>query len=80
MSRIDDAVERILRVKFVVGMVEKPFSDQSLLSTFISSLSLIHKLVILPSYNITCKCKQQDVDKIDVCLPNHSLSKKEREE
>lgn len=33
MSRIDDAVERILRVKFVAGLFEKPFSDRSLLST-----------------------------------------------
>lgn len=32
MSRIDDAVERILRVKFVSGLFEQPFSDRSLLS------------------------------------------------
>ncbi|MFQ6660328.1 hypothetical protein Gotur_028906 [Gossypium turneri] len=31
MSRIDDAVERILRVKFVAGLFEYPFSDRSLL-------------------------------------------------
>ncbi|XVE59380.1 hypothetical protein DITRI_Ditri05aG0041900 [Diplodiscus trichospermus] len=31
MSRIDDAVERILRVKFVSGVFEYPFSDRSLL-------------------------------------------------
>ncbi|XVF46687.1 hypothetical protein PTKIN_Ptkin03bG0047700 [Pterospermum kingtungense] len=31
MSRIDDAVERILRVKFVGGLFEYPFSDRSLL-------------------------------------------------
>ncbi|CAL4908476.1 unnamed protein product [Urochloa decumbens] len=31
MSRIDDAVERILSVKFISGMFEHPFSDQSLL-------------------------------------------------
>lgn len=31
MSRIDDAVERILRVKFVSGLFEHPFSDSSLL-------------------------------------------------
>lgn len=31
MSRIDDAVERILRVKFVSGLFEYPFSDRSLL-------------------------------------------------
>ncbi|TYH36808.1 hypothetical protein ES332_D13G291100v1 [Gossypium tomentosum] len=31
MSRIDDAVERILRVKIVAGLFEYPFSDRSLL-------------------------------------------------
>uniref|UniRef100_A0A803R6V3 Beta-glucosidase n=2 Tax=Cannabis sativa TaxID=3483 RepID=A0A803R6V3_CANSA len=33
MARIDDAVERILRVKFVAGLFEHPFSDRSLLNT-----------------------------------------------
>ncbi|CAN6346639.1 unnamed protein product [Urochloa humidicola] len=33
ISRIDDAVERILRVKFISGVFEHPFSDQSLLDT-----------------------------------------------
>ena len=32
MSRIDDAVERILRVKFDMGLFEKPFGDESLLA------------------------------------------------
>lgn len=31
LSRIDDAVERILRVKFVAGLFEYPYSDRSLL-------------------------------------------------
>ena len=31
MSRIDDAVERILRLKFTAGLFEHPFSDISLL-------------------------------------------------
>ncbi|KAG6629125.1 beta-glucosidase BoGH3B-like isoform X2 [Carya illinoinensis] len=31
MARIDDAVERILRVKFVAGLFEFPFTDRSLL-------------------------------------------------
>ncbi|KAI8562781.1 hypothetical protein RHMOL_Rhmol03G0062000 [Rhododendron molle] len=30
MSRIDDAVRRILRVKFVMGLFENPFADRSL--------------------------------------------------
>lgn len=29
MSRIDDAVTRILRVKFVMGLFENPLADQS---------------------------------------------------
>jgi len=33
LSRIDDAVERILRVKFVAGIFEYPYSDRSLLDT-----------------------------------------------
>ncbi|KAJ6797446.1 putative beta-glucosidase BoGH3B [Iris pallida] len=32
MSRINDAVERILRVKFIAGLFEHPFSDRSLLN------------------------------------------------
>ncbi|ERN09694.1 uncharacterized protein LOC18437851 isoform X1 [Amborella trichopoda] len=32
MTRIDDAVERILRVKFVGGLFEHPFTDRSLLN------------------------------------------------
>lgn len=31
LPRIDDAVERILRVKFVTGLFEYPFADRSLL-------------------------------------------------
>lgn len=31
MARIDDAVERILRVKFVTGLFEHPFTDRSLI-------------------------------------------------
>jgi len=32
VSRIDDAVRRILRIKFLLGLFEKPFTDRSLLS------------------------------------------------
>jgi beta-glucosidase len=32
-SRIDDAVERILRVKFISGVFEHPFSEPTLLDT-----------------------------------------------
>lgn len=34
MSRIDDAVRRILRVKFQMGLFEKPYTDRSLMSAF----------------------------------------------
>lgn len=30
MSRINDAVKRILRVKFVMGLFEKPLADYSM--------------------------------------------------
>lgn len=33
MTRIDDAVERILRVKFAAGLFEHPLSDGSFLGT-----------------------------------------------
>ena len=33
MARIEDAVERILRVKFVAGLFEFPFTNRSLLDT-----------------------------------------------
>ncbi|KAH9627562.1 hypothetical protein KSS87_009562, partial [Heliosperma pusillum] len=33
MSRVDDAVVRILRVKFAAGLFEYPFSDRSLIDT-----------------------------------------------
>lgn len=32
MSRIDDAVSRILRVKFAMGLFENPLADNSLAS------------------------------------------------
>lgn len=32
MSRIDDAVKRILRVKFVMGLFENPLADNSLVN------------------------------------------------
>lgn len=32
MSRIDDAVRRILRVKFIMGLFEKPLADLSMVN------------------------------------------------
>lgn len=49
LSRIDDAVKRILRVKFVMGLFENPLADNSLVNqlgnkvccfTFMSSKSI----------------------------------------
>lgn len=59
MSRIDDAVERILRVKFVAGLFEHPFTDASLQDIvgckvifraaclIFASLKLIHVLHVM---------------------------------
>lgn len=44
MSRIDDAVERILRVKFAAGLFEYPLSDRSLLDTVGCEVSLLKYL------------------------------------
>ena len=33
LTRIDDAVKRILRVKFLAGLFEHPYTDRSLLDT-----------------------------------------------
>lgn len=40
MARIDDAVERILRVKFISGLFEFPFADRSLLDVVGCKVSL----------------------------------------
>jgi len=39
MSRIDDAVKRILRVKFVMGLFENPLADRSLVDQLGSQVS-----------------------------------------
>lgn len=54
MSRIDDAVERILRVKFIAGLFEYPLTDLSLLDlvgckVFSSSILVIHRIQTLHS-------------------------------
>lgn len=49
MSRIDDAVRRILRVKFALGLFDKPLADHSLADQLgkkvITALSLSLSLV-----------------------------------
>lgn len=49
IDRIDDAVERILRVKFVAGIFEYPFADRSL-------LDIVGSKVILKKGHISCIC------------------------
>lgn len=39
MSRIDDAVKRILRVKFIMGLFENPLADYSLVKQLGSKVS-----------------------------------------
>ena len=39
MSRIDDAVKRILQVKFVMGLFENPLADRSLVNEIGSQVS-----------------------------------------
>ena len=39
MARINDAVERILKVKFVAGLFEYPLTDRSLLPTVACKVS-----------------------------------------
>lgn len=59
MGRIDDAVGRILRVKFVAGLFESPFSDTSLLAEvgckvikILEIISLLQLVSSLFNYNI----------------------------
>lgn len=40
MSRVDDAVKRILRVKFTMGLFEHPLSDYSMTKYLGSQVSL----------------------------------------
>lgn len=61
MSRIDGAVARILRVKFVAGLFEYPFSDRSLLdvvgckvnleNSVYYLFTLLHTMDVLPLEN-----------------------------
>ena len=45
MSRIDDAVKRILRVKFVMGLFENPLADESLVDHLGSPVSELTRLL-----------------------------------
>lgn len=59
MSRVDDAVERILRVKFISGVFEHPFSDPSLLDIVGCKVTemFVHLFsVFLPHYFLLLFC------------------------
>ena len=45
MERIDDAVERILLVKFTMGLFENPLADTSLVNELGSQVSHPNRLV-----------------------------------
>lgn len=47
MSRIDDAVKRILRVKFTLGLFEKPFADLSFSDQVGNKVNLIIFSIII---------------------------------
>ncbi|KAI3735106.1 hypothetical protein L6452_14594 [Arctium lappa] len=42
MSRVDDAVKRILRVKFVMGLFENPLADYSMAKYLGSQVLSLH--------------------------------------
>lgn len=44
MSRIDDAVKRILRVKFVMGLFDSPLADTSLVNQLGSQVFCCRRL------------------------------------
>lgn len=43
MSRIDDAVKRILRVKFTMGLFENPLADLSFVNQLGSEVTLVSR-------------------------------------
>jgi beta-glucosidase-like glycosyl hydrolase len=44
ISRIDDAVARILRVKFTMGLFENPIADLSLANQLGSKVHFLHNI------------------------------------
>lgn len=48
MSRIDDAVRRILRIKFIMGLFENPFADYSMIKYLGHPVS---ELLLLPLFS-----------------------------
>jgi beta-glucosidase len=46
MSRIDDAVTRILRVKFTMGLFENPLADNSLVNELGSQVNYLNSDIL----------------------------------
>ncbi|MDD5328214.1 MAG: glycoside hydrolase family 3 N-terminal domain-containing protein [Phycisphaerae bacterium] len=68
MSRIDDAVRRILRIKFRAGLFEHPYTDRSLLSSFgsaehraVAREAVRKSLVLLKNQGVLPISKNADV-------------------
>jgi len=62
MARVNDAVERILRVKFVAGLFEHPLRDRSLLPTVGCKVSSLVLKAIRPEcypYSKILSCVQE---------------------
>lgn len=55
MSRIDDAVKRILRVKFVMGLFENPLADLSLANQLGSQVIPPFTKMIMTSFPRGCE-------------------------
>ena len=49
MSRLDDAVQRILRVKFTMGLFENPLADYSMAKYLGCQVSLVKLVPVRPS-------------------------------
>ncbi|KAJ0576150.1 putative glucan 1,3-beta-glucosidase [Helianthus annuus] len=52
VSRIDDAIKRILRVKFVMGLFENPLTDLSMENTLENREAVRKSLVLLKNWKI----------------------------
>lgn len=51
LSRIDDAVKRILRVKFTMGLFEEPLADLSFANQLGSKVCYIYPLLLLVTHH-----------------------------
>ena len=56
MSRIDDAVTRILRVKFQLGLFEQPYGDSKIVKPVGQEVSR-HRYVHFASFVVNSSCE-----------------------